>query len=137
MPLIPRSFSIASTRPLRTPSGRSTWLASPVTIIFESWPEAGQEHQHLGGGGVLGFVENDDAFVERAAAHESERDHLDDVVDHEAFDLLEIHHVVQGVKQGTQIGVDLGLQVAGQEAQALAGLDRGAGQHEPAGGGRS
>src|SRR5438270_5727740 len=36
-----------------------------------------QEHLHLLGGGVLGLVEDDEAVVERAPAHESERRHLD------------------------------------------------------------
>ena len=41
-----------------------------------------------------------------------------------------IHHLPQGVHQRPQVGVDLGLQVAGQEAQAFAGLDGGADQHD-------
>ncbi len=36
--LMPFSFCTASASPLGVPSGRSTWLASPVTIIFDSWP---------------------------------------------------------------------------------------------------
>ena len=41
-----------------------------------------------------------------------------------------VHHLVQGVQQRPQVGIDLGLQVAGQEAEALAGLDRRAHQHD-------
>ena len=36
MPRMPESFSMASTNPLRTSGGKSTWVVSPVTIILES-----------------------------------------------------------------------------------------------------
>jgi hypothetical protein len=39
-------------------------------------------------------------------------------------------HVVEGVVERAQVGVDLGHQVAGQEAQALARLDRRAGEDD-------
>ena len=39
-------------------------------------------------------------------------------------DPLGIHHVVQRVEQRAQVGIDLGHQVAGEEAEPLAGLDR-------------
>ena len=41
-------------------------------------------------------------------------------------------HVVHGVVERPQVRVDLGHEVAGQEAEALAGLDRGAGQDDAA-----
>ena len=46
-------------------------------------------------------------------------------------DLLGLEHVVQRVEQRPQVRVDLGHQVAGQEAEPLAGLDRGAGEDDP------
>jgi len=39
--------------------------------------EAGQEHLHLLGGGVLRLVEDHEGVVERAPAHEGERRHFD------------------------------------------------------------
>ena len=40
-------------------------------------PDAGEEHLHLLGGGVLGLVQDDEAVVEGASPHEGERRHLD------------------------------------------------------------
>ena len=48
----------------------------------------------------------------------------------EAADLLEAEHLVEGVVEGPQVGVDLLRQVAGEEAQALAGLHRRAHQQQ-------
>ena len=42
-------------------------------------------------------------------------------------DLFGRHHLVKRVIERPQIGVDLVAQIAGQEAQALARLDRGLG----------
>ena len=39
--------------------------------------------------------------------------------------MLGAHHVVERVVERAEIGIDLFLHVAGQEAEALAGLDRG------------
>ena len=41
-----------------------------------------------------------------------------------------VHHFVERIQERPQIGVDLRLQIAGQEAQALAGLDRRTHQHD-------
>ena len=43
---------------------------------------------------------------------------------------LETHQVVQRVVQRAQVGIDLLRQVAGQEAEPLAGLDRRPRQHD-------
>ena len=40
-------------------------------------PDAGQEHLHLLGRGVLGLVQDDERVVERPTPHEGERRHLD------------------------------------------------------------
>ena len=45
-------------------------------------------------------------------------------------DAVETHQVVQRVVQRAQVGIDLLRQVAGQEAEPLAGLDRRARQHD-------
>ncbi len=88
--------------------------------------EPGEEHLHLLGGRVLGLVEDHERVVQRAPAHERERRDLDHAALDVLGDLLGVEHVVQRVEQRAQVGVDLGHQVAGQEAEALAGLDGGA-----------
>ena len=86
--------------------------------------DARQEHLHLLAGGVLRLVEDDEAVVERAAAHIRQRRDLDVA----ALEILRVgvraEHLEERVVQRTQVGVDLVLQVAGQKAQPLARLDR-------------
>ena len=77
--------------------------------------DAGQEHLHLLGAGVLGLVEDDEAVVERAAAHEGERGHLDGAPVDQALGPLGLEQVVEGVVERPEVGVDLGHHVAGQE----------------------
>ena len=67
----------------------------------------------------------------RAAPHECQRRDLDLPALEVRGDLLGVEHVVQRVEQRPQVRVDLRHQVAGQEAQALARLDRGAGEDDP------
>ena len=104
---------------------------SPVTTILEPKPKPGEEHLHLLGRRVLGLVEDDETVIERAAPHEGQRRHLDHAALEVLADPLGLEHVVQGVEQRAQVGIDLGHQVAGQEAQPLAGLHRRAGQDDP------
>ena len=92
--------------------------------------DAGQEHLHLLGRGVLRLVENDEGMVQRAPAHVGERRDLDAAALEQLADLLEPHQVVERVVERTQVGVDLLRQVPGQEAEALAGFDRRAHQHD-------
>ena len=63
-----------------TPRGRSIWVTSPVMTIFEPKPKTGEEHLHLLGRGVLRLVQDDEAVVERASAHEGQRRDLDDAL---------------------------------------------------------
>ena len=92
--------------------------------------EPREEHLHLLGRGVLRLVEDDEAVVEGAAAHERERRHLDRAALHVRAQLLRVHRVVERVEQRPHVRVDLGEHVAGQEAEPLAGLHGGAGQDE-------
>jgi hypothetical protein len=96
-------------------------------------PEAdpGEEHLHLLGGRVLGLVEDQEAVVERPAPHVGERRHLDGVAVEQALGALGPEHVVEGVVERSEIGVDLGQHVAGEEPQALARLDRRPGEDDP------
>ncbi len=58
-------------------------------------PDAGQEHLHLLRRRVLRLVEDDEAVVERAAAHERERRDLDGLAFEQLLCPLGIDHVVQ------------------------------------------
>ena len=92
--------------------------------------DAGQEHLHLLGGGVLGLVEDDEARIERAAPHERQWRHLDGASLQKPLHSLAAHHVVQRVVEGAQVGIDLGHQVAGEESEPLPRLDRGTGEDD-------
>ncbi len=92
--------------------------------------DAGQEHLHLLGRRVLRLVQDDERVVERAPAHVRERGDLDRAALEELAGLVEPHEVVQRVVERAQVGIDLLREVARQEAQPLAGLDRGPDEHE-------
>ena len=73
---------------------------------------------------------DDEGVVQRAPAHVGERGDFDRAALEQLADPLETHQVVERVVQWSQIGIDLLCQVTGQEAQALAGLDGGAGEDD-------
>ena len=88
--------------------------------------DAREEHFHLLAGGVLRLVQDDEAVVQRAAAHVGERGDLD-VAALEIFLIrLGAEHLKERVVQRAEIRVDLALQIAGQEAQPLPRFDGGA-----------
>ncbi len=105
---------------------------SPVMTDLEFVAHAGEEHLHLLDGGVLGLVHDDEGVVEGAAAHEGQGGDLDDVALEELVDLFGIEEVVEGVVEGAQVGVDFFLEGSGEEAEALAGLDRGTDEDDAA-----
>ena len=88
-------------------------------------PEAREKHLHLLGRRVLGLVEDHERVVERAAAHEGKRRDLDDVALEHPADFLVAEDVVERVVQRAEIRVHLLGEVARQEAELLARLDRG------------
>ena len=94
--------------------------------------EAREEHLHLLDGGVLRLVEDDERVVERAAAHERERRHFDDLALDVARDAVETHHFVERVVHRPQVRIDLLRHVARQEAEPLARLDGGTHEHDAA-----
>ena len=75
--------------------------------------QARQEHLHLFRRRVLRLVENDEAVVERAAAHVRQRRDLDAAAFLLLLEVLRAEHVEQRVVQRAQVRVDLLLQVAG------------------------
>ena len=92
--------------------------------------EPRQEHLHLLGRGVLRLVEDDEAVVQCPAAHEGQRRHLDRAALHVRVELLRVHRVVERVEERAHVRVDLREHVAGEEAEPLARLDRGAGEDD-------
>ena len=97
---------------------------SPVTTIFDAESEAGEEHLHLLGRGVLGLVEHDERVVQRAPAHVGERGHLDGARREQLRHELGVHHLVERVVERPQVRVDLVGERAGQESEPLPRLDR-------------
>ena len=81
-------------------------------------------------GGVLRLVENDKAVVERAAAHIGERRDLDVAALEILLIGLRAEHVKERVVERAEVGINLALQVAGQKAEPLARLDRGAREND-------
>ena len=90
----------------------------------------GQEHLHLHAGRVLRLVQNDVGVGQRAPAHEGQRCNLDHARLQIALDLLGRQHVIEGIIERSQVGIDLLAHVAGQKAQPLAGLDGGAREND-------
>ena len=71
-----------------------------------------QEHLHLLDARVLCFVEDDERFVQRSAAHECERRNLDDIAFDQPRDAIGSEHVVERVVHRPQIGIDFLRHVA-------------------------
>ncbi len=69
-------------------------------------------------------------MVERAPAHEGQGCDLDLLTLKGFLHLVVAHQVVERVVQWAQVGVHLLRQVAGEKAQAFAGLHRRAGEHD-------
>ena len=90
----------------------------------------GQDHLHLLPGRVLGLVEDDEGAVQGPAAHEGQGGDLDDAALDQAVGLVVLEEVEEGVVERAEVGVDLLDEVAGQEAELLAGLDGRAGQDD-------
>ena len=119
----PTTFS-ASTSPDIRPGRQIDLRDVAGDDRLRSEPEARQEHLHLLGGRVLRFVEDHERVVQRPAAHERDRRDLDHAALEQALDALGVEHVVERVVQRPQVRIDLLLQIARQEAELLAGLDR-------------
>ena len=75
------------------------------------------------------LVENDKRVGERAAAHIRQRRNLNYAALLHALAGLRAEHVKHRVIQWAQIGIDLLVEVAGQEAELFARLHRRTGQH--------
>ena len=62
--------------------------------------DARQKHFHLFYGGILGFVQNNERFIQGTAAHEGERRHLNHVAFYVFVHPVEAEHFKQSVIQG-------------------------------------
>ena len=92
--------------------------------------QPGQQHLDLAIGAVLRLIDNDESVVQGAPAHKADWRDLDRSFGHKLLDPLASEPFVQGVVERAQIGRKLVADIAGEIAQALAGLDRGTGQHD-------
>ena len=95
---------------------------------FGAKAQAGEEHLHLRGRGVLGLVKDDKGIIERSAAHIGQRGDLDDAGFHELRNHFWVEHVPQGVVQRAQVRVNLVIERARQEAELLPCLHGRAGE---------
>ena len=82
-----------------------------------------QEHLHLLPGRVLRLVKNNEAVVQRAAAHVCKRRDLDIAALKVFLICVRSEHIKQCIVQRAQIRVHLALQVARQKAEALTGFN--------------
>ena len=71
-------------------------------------------------------------MVQGAAAHVGQRRNFDVLFLEQLGHFFETHQVVQRIVKRAQVGIDLLRQIAGQEAEPLAGLDRRPGEDDAA-----
>jgi hypothetical protein len=90
-----------------------------------------QEHLHLLGRRVLRLVEDDERVVQRPAAHERERCHLDRAPLDVRVEAIRVHRVVERVEQRAHVRVDLRQHVPRQEAEPLACFHGRTGEDDP------
>src|SRR5665213_1268488 len=93
--------------------------------------DPGEEHLHLLWCRVLSLIEDDETAVEGTAPHEGQGSHLDGSPLEQTLGSLRSEEVVEGVVQRTQIGIDFGHDVAGEEAETLTSLHRRSGEDDP------
>src|SRR4028119_1609694 len=94
-------------------------------------PETRKEHLHLLGGGVLGFVQDDERVVQGPTSHKRQRRDLDYTPLKMPLELGRVHHLVERVVERPEVRVDLRHHVTRQEPERLPRLDRGPRQDDP------
>ena len=65
------------------------------------------------------LLEDDKGFVERAASHVGQRDHLNDILLCQPFEEFVIHHLAECIQERPQIGIDLSLQIPRKKSEVL------------------
>ena len=112
------------------PSGRSIWVTSPVTTTFD--PNPSRVRNIFICSGVVFCASSrmmNESLSVRPRMYASG---ATSIVPRSMSrdDDLRVEHVVQRVVQRPQVRIDLREDVAGQEAEPLAGLDRGPGEDD-------
>lgn len=95
---------------------------------FRVESEASEEHEHLFGGGILGFVKDDKGLIEGSSAHVGEGCDFDDALGNAAVNVGGVHHVIEGVVEGAKIREDLLVGIPGEVPEAFARFDGGPGK---------
>jgi hypothetical protein len=117
-----------SARPERPP-GRSTWVISPLTTTLDPKPILVRNIFNCSGVAFCASSKMMKLLIQRPAPHIGQRCHLDGPVVQQAASAFGPQHVVEGIVEGAQVRVDLGHEVAGQEAQPLPRFDRRPGHY--------
>ncbi len=81
--------------------------------------DPGQEHEHLLGRSVLGFIQDDKGVAQGAAPHISEWRDFDRLARDVALQLVRLEHIVQGVIERPEIRRDFLLEIARQKSKRL------------------
>ena len=92
--------------------------------------DTGEEHFHLLRCSVLRLIEDDEGIVQGTAAHVGQRSDFDVAALQVTVVGFGAEHIKEGIIEGAQIGVDLILQVTGQEAQLFARFNGRTGQDD-------
>ena len=90
--------------------------------------DTGEKHFHLFRRRVLGLVQNDEGVVQRPAAHVGQRGDFDGLFLETFLGAFETEQIVERIVQRAKIRIDFLGQIAGQKAEAFAGLDGRTGQ---------
>ena len=115
--------------PLRPPC-TSTCVTSPVTTTLDPKPMRVRNIFICSGDVFCASSRMMKLSIQRAASHERERRDLDGAPLEQALRAFGFDHVVERVVQRAKVRVDLGHDVARQEAEPLAGFDRGPGEDD-------
>ena len=78
----------------------------PVDDDLGSESHAGQHHQHLALGCILGFIQDHKGIFQSTSTHIGHRSDLDDALLDVFLNLLIAQQVIQSVIQGSKIGID-------------------------------
>ena len=106
-----------SARP-ESSGSRSDWSGIAGDHHGRGPAQPGQQHLQLHVGAVLRLVDHHEGVVEGAAAHEADRGDLDGALGHQRPHPLHRQAVGEGVVERAQVGRELVLHLAGQEADA-------------------
>ena len=98
---------------------------------FRPIAEPGEKHFHLLTGRILGFIQYDKGVIERPAPHKCQRSHFNHAALNHFLSAAKVNHIVQGVIQRPQIGINFFGQIAWQKTQLLPSLDGRPGENNP------